>query len=305
MSSMETAGIAHDAAHDSAPCFEAALRPVGVLDSGLGGLSVLSALRRHLPDENFVYCADSGNAPWGEKSPEFIIERCRDICRYLIEVHGAKCIVLACNTATAFAADVLRRELTLPIVGIEPAVKPAAAASRTHAIGMIATRRTVGSRRYRSLVERFCRDVDVVTVAGVGLMECVERGEFDTPETVALLEKYLLPLRAHRIDKLVLGCTHYPFLAPAMRAILGPDVELIEPGAAVAAVTRTRLAARMILHPAAGACGGQKATAGGNAKASAPWERFFVRGLAAHRDVLLRLWPQAATGPFTPEELRV
>ncbi len=266
-----------------------ALCPIGVLDSGLGGLSVLSSLRQTLPLEDFVYCADCGNAPWGEKSGEFVIERCRDICRFLIDVHRVKCIVLACNTATAIAADVLRRELTLPIVGIEPAVKPAVTASRTHSVGVIATRGTIESDRYKSLLERFAQNAKVISVGATGLMECVEKGDFTGSETRALLEKYLLPMKAQGIDKLVLGCTHYPFLTEAIAEILGPTVELIEPGKAVAAVTQKRLAAHMILRETN----------------PLPQETFFVRGLADHSRVLQLLWPRAQTARTKPAELRV
>lgn len=262
--------------------------PIGVLDSGLGGLSVLSALRQTLPLEDFVYCADCGNAPWGDKSPEFVIDRCRDICRYLIEVHHAKCIVLACNTATALGADVLRREFTLPIVGIEPAVKPAVAASRTHTVGVIATRGTIESDRYQSLLTRFAQNSRVISVGAPGLMECVEKGDFSGPQTRALLEKYLLPLKAQGIDKLVLGCTHYPFLSETIARILGPQIELIEPGKAVAAVTQKRLIAHMLERKA-------------NDK---PREIFFVRGLPKHLRVLQLLWPAVQTASIKPSELK-
>ena len=267
---------------------EPSMCPIGVLDSGLGGLSVLSSLRQTLPLEDFVYCADCGNAPWGDKTSEFIIDRCRDICRYLIETHHAKCIVLACNTATALAADVLRREFSLPIVGIEPAVKPAVAASRTHTVGVIATRGTIESDRYQSLLTRFAQDSRVISIGAPGLMECVEKGDFSGPQTRALLEKYLLPMKAQGIDKLVLGCTHYPFLSETITQILGPDIELIEPGKAVAAVTQKRLSANMLERKI-------------NAH---PRESFFVRGLADHIRVLELLWPCVQTSPIKPAELR-
>lgn len=263
--------------------------PVGVLDSGFGGLSVLSSLRRELPLEDFVYCADSGNAPWGEKTPAFIVDRCRAIARFLIEKHGIKCLVLACNTATAFAADVLRQELTLPIIGIEPAVKPAAAQSHSRVVGVIATRGTVESPRYHSLLTRFAGDCQVISVGASGLMECVEKGDFEGPETMRLLEKYLKPMQQAGIDKLVLGCTHYPFLSRAIGRMLGPSVELIEPGKAVAAVTRTRLTAIDALRE----------------ENAAPYERFFVKGLEAHAEVLACLWPQVLQSSIKPEELRV
>ena len=157
--------------------------PIGVLDSGLGGLSVLKALREELPNEQFLYCADCAHTPWGDKPESFIVERTRAIVHFLLEKR-AKAIVLACNTATAAAADILRRELSVPIIGIEPAVKPAAAHTRTGVIGVIATRRTTESARYLSLLKRFAGNVKVVTVAAPGLMECVERGDFNSETTI-------------------------------------------------------------------------------------------------------------------------
>ncbi len=214
--------------------------PVGVLDSGLGGLSVLKALMAELPCERFLYCADCAHTPWGDKSEAFVVERTRAISRFLID-RGAKAVVLACNTATAAAADILRREAAVPVIGIEPAVKPAAAQTRSGVIGVLATRRTTESARYRSLLERFCRGVRVVTVAAPGLMECVERGDLTGPETRRLLEKYLAPILQAGADQLVLGCTHYPFLSGLIAEIAGPGVALLEPGRPVALVTRRRL----------------------------------------------------------------
>lgn len=223
--------------------------PIGVLDSGLGGLSVLKALREELPNEQFLYCADCAHTPWGDKPESFIVERTRAIVHFLLEKR-AKAIVLACNTATAAAADILRRELSVPIIGIEPAVKPAAAHTRTGVIGVIATRRTTESARYLSLLKRFAGNVKVVTVAAPGLMECVERGDFNSETTRELLLKYLTPIKAAGADKLVLGCTHYPFLSEAISEIMGPEVELLEPGKPVALVTRARLRSLGVLNDA-------------------------------------------------------
>lgn len=222
--------------------------PIGVLDSGLGGLSVLKALRDELPYEQFVYCADCAHAPWGEKSEKYIVERTRTIVHFLLE-QKVKAVVLACNTATAAAADTLRQELSIPIIGIEPAVKPAAAKSRTGVIGVLATRRTVESSRYRALLERFASGSRVISVAASGLMECVERGDFTGKATIDLLKHYLKPIQAAGADKLVLGCTHYPFLSESIRAIMGSNVELLEPGKPVALVTRKRLADLNLLNP--------------------------------------------------------
>lgn len=221
--------------------------PIGVLDSGLGGLSVLKALREELPNEQFLYCADCAHTPWGDKPESFIVERTR-AHRPLPSGETGQSYCFGRNTATAAAADILRRELSVPIIGIEPAVKPAAAHTRTGVIGVIATRRTTESARYLSLLKRFAGNVKVVTVAAPGLMECVERGDFNSETTRELLLKYLTPIKAAGADKLVLGCTHYPFLSEAISEIMGPEAELLEPGKPVALVTRARLRSLGLLN---------------------------------------------------------
>ena len=251
--------------------------PIGVRDSGLGGLSVLKALREELPNEQFLYCADCAHTPWGDKPESFIVERTRAIVHFLLEKR-AKAIVLACNTATAAAADILRRELSVPIIGIEPAVKPAAAHTRTGVIGVIATRRTTESARYLSLLKRFAGNVKVVTVAAPGLMECVERGDFNSETTRELLLKYLTPIKAAGADKLVLGCTHYPFLSEAISEIMGPEAELLEPGKPVALVTRARLRSLGLLNDEdAASCA------------------YFVAGAKEHQATLKLLLPGSET----------
>ena len=257
---------------------------VGVLDSGLGGLSVLEALRGLLPEVRFVYCADCANAPWGEKTQQEIISRCRAICGFLID-QGAQAVVLACNTATAMAADGLRAELTQPVIGIEPAVKPAVRMSRRHAVGVLATTRTIESPRYARLLERFARDARVVSAAAPGLMECVEAGALDAAHTRRLLETYLAPMKRAGVDALVLGCTHYPFLRETIASIMGPGVALIEPGPAVAAVTKTRLGELAQRQQRA-----RPQTASGDCRAPIT---FYVKGARGHAAVLRRLWPEA------------
>ena len=262
-----------------------------MLDSGLGGLSVLRALTQALPMEDFLYCADCGNAPWGDKPQDFIVSRAEAICSFLL-AHKAKAIVLACNTATAVAADVLREHLSVPVIGIEPAVKPAAASSKRKAIGVLATTRTIESARYESLIARFAAGVKVVSVAAPGLMECVEAGDFTGEKPRRLLEAYLAPMQKAGIDKLVLGCTHYPFLSPLLTDMLGPDVELVDPGPAVAAVTKTRLSAIGELRSALPAAAGETVLpAGTNPEPGRV--RFFIKDARRHTAVLKRLWPQA------------
>ncbi|MNQ21308.1 Glutamate racemase [compost metagenome] len=208
--------------------------PVGVFDSGVGGLSVLGEIRARLPSESLLYVADSGHVPYGEKSPEYIRERCRHIADFLLG-EGAKALVVACNTATVAAVAELReRHPELPIVGMEPAVKPAAAATHSGTVGVLATTGTLKSARFAALLDRFAHDVRVVTQPCPGLVECVEQGALTAPQTRALLASYVQPLLAAGCDTLILGCTHYPFLRPLLRELLPAGVELIDTGAAVA-----------------------------------------------------------------------
>ncbi|THG81527.1 glutamate racemase, partial [Pseudomonas sp. A-1] len=208
--------------------------PVGVFDSGVGGLSVLGEIRARLPHESLLYVADSGHVPYGEKSPEYIRARCRRIADFLLE-QGAKALVVACNTATVAAVAELReRHPGLPIVGMEPAVKPAAAASRSGTVGVLATTGTLKSARFAALLDRFAHDVSVVTQPCPGLVECVEQGALAASATRALLASYVQPLLDAGCDTLILGCTHYPFLKPLLRELVPADVQLIDTGAAVA-----------------------------------------------------------------------
>lgn len=208
--------------------------PIGVFDSGVGGLSVLHEIRARLPDESLLYVADSGHVPYGEKSPEFIRERSQRITEFLLG-QGAKALVLACNTATAAAvADLRERYPDLPIVGMEPAVKPAAAATRSGVVGVLATTGTLKSAKFAALLDRFASDVRVVTQPCPGLVEQIEAGELDTPRTRELLQGWVAPLLAEGCDTLILGCTHYPFIKPLLRELVPEQVRLVDTGPAVA-----------------------------------------------------------------------
>lgn len=214
--------------------------PIGVFDSGVGGLSVLREIRRELPDEDLLYVADSEHAPYGDKSTELIEARAIAIIEFLIGQH-AKAIVVACNTATGVAIDMLRAKFSLPIVAMEPAVKPAAAHTQSGVIGVLATSRTIASDNFAKLHNRFGADVKILMQACPGLVEQVEAGDLSSDKTRALLEQYVLPLLAENVDTIVLGCTHYPFLAPLIREIAGPTVAIIDPSAAIARELRRRL----------------------------------------------------------------
>lgn len=215
-------------------------RPIAVFDSGVGGISVLQHIHALLPHEQLLYVADSKYAPYGNKTPAEIQARCFEISDFLI-AKGAKVLVVACNTATAAAIDALRERYTLPIVGMEPAVKPAAEASRNGVIGVLATTGTLKSAQFAALLESYGRNVKVVTQACVGLVECIERGELSSDSTLALLKQYCQPLLDEGADTIVLGCTHYPFVKPLIEKIVGSQVTLIDTGAAVAKYLQQRL----------------------------------------------------------------
>ena len=216
------------------------------MDSGVGGISVLKHIHALLPHENLMYVADSKYAPYGNKTAEEITARCFELADYLI-AKNVKALVVACNTATAAAINAMREKYSLPIIGMEPAVKPAAEASKNGVIGVLATVGTLKSAQFAALLESYGRNVKVVTQACLGLVECIERGELDTPETKALIRQYTSPLLAEGADTIVLGCTHYPFVKDAIREILGDKVTLIDTGAAVAKQLKRQLAEKDLL----------------------------------------------------------
>ena len=221
--------------------------PIGVFDSGIGGWSVLRELRRELPHEHLLYVADSACAPYGDRPVEFIVQRSRRIADWLV-AEGAKALVVACNTATAAAVAELRAHHALPIVAIEPAVKPAAQATRSRVIGVLATSQTLASEKYSRLVDAHGQDVTVLAQACPGLVERIEAGDLDGPDTRALLAGFVNPLLAQGADTLVLACTHYPLLLGSLRELVGPDVRLVDPAPAVARELRRRLAAADLLR---------------------------------------------------------
>jgi glutamate racemase len=208
--------------------------PLGVFDSGVGGLSVWREIVRRLPHESTLYFADQAHVPYGPRPPAEVNDYAKGITRFLSD-QGAKLIVVACNTASGAALHTLRATFpNIPFVGMEPAVKPAAERTRSGVIGVIATPATFQAALFQRLVERFASQVRLETQICPGLVHAVETGALDTPETEALLRRYLTPLLEAGIDHLVLGCTHYPFLSNAIAQIAGPGVTLVDPAPAVA-----------------------------------------------------------------------
>lgn len=214
--------------------------PIGVFDSGVGGLSVLREIRRELPAEDLLYVADSAYAPYGEQSDALIHTRSLAIAAFLL-ARSAKAIVVACNTATSVAVEVLRARVPVPVVAMEPAVKPAARHTKSTVVGVLATTRTLESARFTRLLTAHGLNVRVLLQPCPGFVEQVERGLVSGPDTCALVERYVNPLVAQGADTLVLGCTHYPFLLPVIRAVAGPGVSVIDPSPAVARELRRRL----------------------------------------------------------------
>jgi glutamate racemase len=230
-------------------CASNASAPVGIFDSGLGGLSVLRAVRAVLPHERLIYVADSLHAPYGEKDDDFICDRTTAICEWLV-AQGAKALVVACNTATAQSIALVREKLSIPLVGVEPGIKPAAAVSKARVVGVLATQVTLRSARFHSLLDRYAGDCRFMLQPGHGLVQAVERGDTSSPELMALLESYVTPMLDVGADTLVLGCTHYPFLDRAIREIAGERLQIVDTSVAIARQLERLLDADGLKNPA-------------------------------------------------------
>ena len=207
---------------------------IGVFDSGIGGLSVLRALRVRIPHAHLHYVADSAHAPYGDRSVEEVVERARQITRHLLD-SGARLIMAACNTATTAAIHALRAEWpATPFVGVEPGIKPAVLRSPSGRIGVLATRRTIASERMQTLVALHASHCQILLQPCPGLADAIESGSEDTGAIDVLLKGYCAPLLEAQVDTVVLGCTHYPFVADRIQAVMGPEVALIDTADAVA-----------------------------------------------------------------------
>ncbi len=206
---------------------------IGVFDSGVGGLSVLAHIRSRLPHEDLCYFADSAHMPYGNKSVDEL-RKCSLFVADVLLKRGAKALVVACNTATAAAAHILREQLDVPVIGMEPGIKPAVHGSARGVVGVLATSGTISSEKFALLMQRFTEHVEVIVQPCPGLVERIEAGELGSGKTRSLLEQYLHPLLNRGVDAVVLGCTHYPFVIPLIRDIAGPDIQIIDTGDAIA-----------------------------------------------------------------------
>lgn len=208
--------------------------PIGIFDSGVGGLSVLREIRAQMPNEHLIYFGDQGHVPYGPRSMEQIQNFSEGITKFLLK-QNSKIIVVACNTASAAALKYLRANFPdVQFVGMEPAVKPAAEKTQTGKVGVLATPATFQGALYASVVERFAKGVELFQNTCPGLVNQIEKGELNSPATRAILEDALLPMLAQNIDTVVLGCTHYPFVIPLIEQIVGENVRVIDPAPAVA-----------------------------------------------------------------------
>lgn len=215
---------------------------IGVFDSGVGGLSILDEALRQLPQHDYIYLADSANAPYGEKSSDWIAVRSLSLCRYLAG-KGCDAIVVACNTATAEAIKHIRNELSIPIIGVEPGIKPAAMQSQNNIVGVLATEATLKSDKFNALLNTLPNDCHFIKQAGLGLVPLIESGQADSEGTLELLAKHLEPIQDAGADTLVLGCTHYPFLRKSIRKLLGESIAIIDTSEAVVRQLKRQLEA--------------------------------------------------------------
>ncbi|UDG83012.1 glutamate racemase [Candidatus Vallotia lariciata] len=220
--------------------------PIGILDSGVGGLSVLRAIQEQLPDETLLYCADSYYAPYGELEDSFIAARTLGIGRWLAEQH-VKAIVIACNTATAHTLLMLRERLKMPIIGVEPGIKPAALRSRTRVAGVLATASTLKSTRFNALLTQYNRDCRFICQIGHGLVEAIEVGDISSPVIIRYLSTCIRPILDSDADTLVLGCTHYSFLLDVLRYITSERLHIIDTHKAIASQLVQQLTKQQLL----------------------------------------------------------
>lgn len=222
-------------------------KPIGIFDSGIGGTSIFKEIHSLLPNENYIYLADSKNAPYGSKTEEEILKLSIKNTELLLS-KGCKIIVVACNTATTNAISYLRANYKVSFIGIEPAIKPAALKTKTKAVGILATKGTLSSHLFHKTSDLYANGIKVIEQVGEGIVPLIESGKLDSEEMKGLLETYLQPMLDQNIDYLVLGCTHYPYLIPMLSKMLPKEVTIIDSGLAVAKQTKAILEAHNLLN---------------------------------------------------------
>lgn len=200
---------------------------IGIFDSGIGGLSIAKCIHTQMPHESLIYVADTRYAPYGDKSTAFIQQRVHQIADWFVE-QKVKAIVIACNTATVNAIASLRESIAIPIIGVEPAIKPAAAQSKTKKVGILVTRATANNARFLALINQFKNGSEILVQPCPGLVELIEHGQKDSPACQQLLQQYLQPLLLQKVDTIVLGCTHYPLVIDDIRQFCGPSITIME-----------------------------------------------------------------------------
>lgn len=245
--------------------------PIGLFDSGVGGTTIWNEIHKLMPYENTIYLADSKYAPYGNRPAEEIIRLSIKNVEKLI-AFDCKIIIVACNTATTNAIEVLREKFSIPFIGIEPPIKPAALQSKTKRIGVLATKGTLSSTHFNKASKNYTNTVDIIEVIGNQLVTLIEAGEIDSPKIINLLKEYTTPMIAANVDHVVLGCTHYPYLIPMLRQILPPHVQITDSGEAVARQTKKVLSENEMLHE----------------KNENPFYRFFTNGNASILQSLLQ-----------------
>jgi glutamate racemase len=221
--------------------------PIGIFDSGVGGSSIWQEIHKLLPFENTIYLADSKNAPYGNKSAEEITLLSVKNVEKLLSF-GCKIIVVACNTATTNGITTLRETSNIPIIGIEPAIKPAALQTASKSIGILATKGTLSSALFSKTAKEFTQHIKVVEIIGEGLVTLIEAGKLNSPEMISLLKKHTKPMIDANVDYVVLGCSHYPYIIPQLKKILPKNVKIIDSGEAVARQTKTVLQSLTLLR---------------------------------------------------------
>lgn len=220
---------------------------IGIFDSGIGGTSIFKEIHALLPNENFIYLADSKNAPYGNKSKDEILQLSIKNTEYLLS-KGCKIIVVACNTATTNAIAYLRNNYKIPFIGIEPAIKPAALNTQSKTVGILATKGTLSSELFHKTTDLYANNIKIIEQIGEGIVPLIEAGELTSNKMKSLLENYLKPMIKQNMDYLVLGCTHYPYLIPMLKELLPDNVKIIDSGLAVAKQTQAVLLKQDLLN---------------------------------------------------------